>query len=1160
MSDGEFKLAGAYVEIRLKDETSSDEKRIRARLEGESAINWDTALNDPANTEIVKKKVSAGKPVTINADLDDKLAQAKADEFVAKRRNAVIDLDANIAQLRTKLDELSKKRGVSVEVDADIRKAEAELAALTARRRTMQLEVQAKTKPAEDEISRLAARANAQFNALVFTGLSVGLPAAAAVGAAGATLSLALLAGGFAALAVAGVASSDRVQSRFSELSLQVRADTKVMAAPLEGEVVGAIDSVGTAWTRLRPQIATAVAGSAPAIRELTGAATDLAEGAMPGLVVAVKSSDAALKGLRTFAGEAGTGLGEFFTNASRGSEAAGRGMVIFGGTVQLLEARLGTLFANLANGSAGPLSQLHAIVDLATGALIDLTAHGSAAISFLTGFGNAGVGTVASLRGLLSLLELLPPGVTQFAGSMTAATMIASKFGIDAGAGFRGLGESVRNAGADMTGAAKAGSKVGTALGGLVAGGLNPAFLAVAALGIGLQILGQKQAEASAKTAEHKEGVRELTQALREDNGVVGEHTSKVNTDALQAKNAAANISVYGGALGVASAAAGGNSIALADLTAKSNTWIASMGQQNMLSDTNIKGLQDISTHLLTTGGSYSDVETKVSGYTQSLAGSNHEAFNQLRALLNGNGAIGEQVRKTAEAQQAQNDYAAAMDHASSVLSRGVTPAAYAASVATVALKEDFAKLAATGGDVATKGQAIIDVMRRLAGQAPTVEEALQAWNDDLRGIGEAFKKLDIKNHAKDLIDSSGAINTVTEAGSKLQDTVEKGANDFAAYSQSLKDAGAPADEIRGKLVGMRDEFTKQLKQLGLNDTQIGKVLDHYGMLPDKVVTQLGLEGDTETQNKIAGVVAQIKSIPDTKGVHVDALTGPAVKALQELGYKVVQLPDGSFQVFSNTAPAQQAAVELLNNINHSESTVTVHADTGDATGSVQVWQQKADGTVGLTTTDTRVDPASNKLQVWAAQANGTYAWTTTDSRLDPATGKLQAWVRQADGTVGWVNAEANTSAAERALNNTARDRTSTINVGVNYRDSIRVPGTNITMNAEGNYYGANMGFADGGFPAPTGSNSFNGLAQVVPPGTYKWAGDATTPEVFAPLNGSERTAGLLTKAAQHEGLMGPRGGTTVTNNITIHTIAQDPRALAAAVSGELSWSMRGV
>jgi hypothetical protein len=384
----------------------------------------------------------------------------------------------------------------------------------------------------EDSMGRMAKRTNAQFDALKFTGLTVGLPAAAAVGAAGVSVALAGAVAGFAALGVAGVAHTDQVRDSFGRLKTTVVDDVRAMALPLQDDVVGALDDVNAAWGRMGPSVGAAMRASAPAIREFTGAATDLAENALPGMVTAAKASLPVLEGVRRFSAQAGTGLGEFFANASQGSKGASDGMTILGGTVRAVESRLGTMFGNLATGSAGPLRSFDVIVDKVTGGLVDMTAQGSGVIGMLTGASTAGAGAATILGGVLSAASALPAPVTQFAGALGVANMAMSRLSngnATLGTGFQGLGDRVRSA-------EGAGNKFKTTMGGLVTGVLNPATAATAGLGLAMLIMGQQQERAAEAAAHHADSMNSYTAALRESKGAVdADVRAKVAQDLAQ-------------------------------------------------------------------------------------------------------------------------------------------------------------------------------------------------------------------------------------------------------------------------------------------------------------------------------------------------------------------------------------------------------------------------------------------------------------------------------------------------------------------------------------------------------------------------------------------------------------------------------------------------
>lgn len=1076
--------------------------------------------------DYIAKMTAAGKSTRDleQADRNLKNAHDAAENAAGKARVS----EENLASVRSDSKATTVQLAQAEEQhDANLRKLDSSIRDVTKAEGDYQIalrrsadEQDNSNKKTNDSIDAVAKKTSSAFSPLAFLGLSAGLPAAAAIGVAGAGLALGGIATIFAGLGVAIAAQDDQIKQHFKQTMSGIGADAKTMGDGFKAEVNGALDAVTSSWQRLSPAVHAAVDASAPAVRTLTGAVTDFAENAMPGMVTAVVSSQPALEGLRQLTAQTGSGLSAFFTNIASGSVAAGAGLSNLGGTVNLLLGRLGTLFANLANGSAGPLNSLHVIIDQLTGGLNALTAQGSGALGFLQGFTNAGAGMVTTLSGIASLISLLPPQVTQLAGSFTSVALVASKFGIDAGKGFEGLGGKISAVQGPI-------AKMGTAVGGLARGAINPAFLAVSALGIGLDLLGQKQAEAAAAAAAHAQNVANLTEALRADNGALGANTAATVAKALQDKNAAANTQVFGASLGEATAAATGNADALTSVTTKSNAFLQSMVASGALTQGSADHLKTLNEGLLQNGGSWDTASFQAYGYTEALASQHPELMSMLEQTFNATGAIGEQAAATRDALGTLRDYNNAISGNTQTL-QGMFGAATGAKSAVAELAADFAKLAGAGNDAAAAGKAIIDIMRVMSGQAPSVDEAMQSWNDHMRLATTSFAKA--KKEATDfkdgMISAAGAIDTTSQSGSELQDVMTQAATDMATYGKTLKDSGQSADQITPKLQSMRDEFDKHLKTLGLTDDQISKISDHYGLIPTKIVTTLGLDGNTEAQQEIQGLIGQLKTVGEGKTVPVKVLSDSAKQALIELGYQIVQLPDGTFQVAANTDQGRAALDDFKKTIDATFSVVHIQAEDEPAQATVTEWTKRTNGTTGWTTLDTKIDPATGKVTYWKQQADGTWGYSTLDTRIDPATNKVQGWVRQANGTYAWATLDARTQAAEDALNQAARDRTATINVRYNVAGLPQLPaGANRAAFADGGVAkmasGGILGMAGGGGLSPMGS-----IAAKIPPNTWRVIGDRMKDdEYYIPADGSARSKAVLS-AAMSDPKLGNIGG----------------------------------
>lgn len=499
---------------------------------------------------------------------------------------------------------------------------------------------------------RVAQRTEARFSALKFLGLSQGLPAAAAAGAA-ATAGIVAGAGAlFIGLGIAGARGAEQVRTSWIDTANVVTHGVTQLSSVYESHLINASDMVGDAFVRSTGLIQKGLVNSAGAVEKLTESGLDLAENALPGIVTASGRLGPVLDGVDSLLGNVGTGFGEMAVNASKGNEGARAGLVILGDTLRTTEARVGSIAANFANTSAGPLNSFRYTLDQVTGALVDASSKGSAVNGFLSGFTTSTSGAITVARGLFTAVNALPPQVAQLGGAVSATSMIMSRLGVDAGAGWDGLGAKIKAAGNELQGSEKFAAKAGTAIGGLAAGALNPAALAVGALSLGLLVLGDRQEKAAAAAAEHRENVRQLTDAIRADNGAVAEHSAVFIANALAAKNVSENAGKVNLSMSQATTAAMGNAQAMRQVTDATNGNIQKLADHQNISQRDADGLKTLNQRLLENGGSFASLGSEVHKYTESLFnGKNPAEAQSLTRTLDLSGAIGEQARAVRDA-----------------------------------------------------------------------------------------------------------------------------------------------------------------------------------------------------------------------------------------------------------------------------------------------------------------------------------------------------------------------------------------------------------------------------------------------------------------------------------------------------------------------------
>lgn len=694
-------------------------------------------------------------------------------------------------------------------------------------------------KAADDEMSRVASRANKAFDAKLFGGLSIGLPAAAAVGVAGVATALALVPALFLGVAAAGLASNEKVATSFGVLGERVKTTVQGMSADLADEALVVSDKLGASFDRMAPQIDAAMSASAGYVDDLTDSVTGLAENAMPGLLTVTRAAGPAVQGLGSFLKQTGAGASEMLTNMSRGSADAGAGMTRLGGTVRNLLGFAGNLTTNLA-ANHHELGVLDSALTQVEQTILSLTTAGSGAVGFLHGFGSAGVGALSVVNGLVAGLSLIPAQVTQFGGSFLAAGLIMRKFGVDATASFDGLGQRIKAAEGN-------GAKFKTAMSGLRDGVLSPATLATAGLSIALWGLGEAQQKAAARAQEHKNNVLELTEAIRKDKGVIAEASMETIAHSLVQKNAAANLAATGVSFAKATVAASGNGRAMREVTDLTNGWIQSAGQKAGAQQKDIDLIKGANQLLLKQGGAYSELNPtmQAAGKSQQEITASNEAFSRVMArlgpqqanhlvqLLNGTGAVGQQARAVREAYDSYQ----LQEQGLTDLSEAQIKARDSTTQHTEAI---YAQVNASLG---------------LRGAQQSSKQALDEYNKSLKGGDEDAKAQALLRLEQAWQAELSAVQKNTEAHSKATTDEGKHAEAMAAMNTRAVEL---ANTFQGSLPASLAETIGQF-----------------------TVTQARAAGLTVA---IDGTGAAVYRLPNGKDIKIAADTGQAKAAIAEI------------------------------------------------------------------------------------------------------------------------------------------------------------------------------------------------------------------------------------------------------------------------------------
>lgn len=425
------------------------------------------------------------------------------------------------------------------------------------------------------------------------------------------------------------------------------------------------------------------------------------------------------------------------------------------------------------------------------------------------------------------------------------------------------------RLAGAASGAAVALGRGLTSAASGLFAALGGPAGIAIAGLGLGLSLLADKQAEAKAKTDQHRAAVESLATAMRDAEGAGKDAADVFRGDvisSLTGEFSAATDSASEFGIGmkqlVDAVTEGGPG--LEDLKAK----LAAIAAADPLSDKGKKAA-DLFSVLSELTGRYGDAQVANERFAEAADGSLLGATDQGLAFADAMGVLADKT--------------------------------------------------STADD---RARALKDAMDALSGGQVNLEAAQARVNEQLDRLAEKFgANLDkTKGWGAALIDASGSIVTTTENGRFLFDSLQDLSTGMADVAQKTFDtARAQGDDIPTAMAkaktaadSVRQSFLDQGAALGLMPDQVQALADKYGLLPEEILTLISAPGMDSTQIELILLKSLVDQVPADKPITVTSLSDAAKQKLLDLGFTVRTLPNGDVEVIANTQAAKDGLADL--------------------------------------------------------------------------------------------------------------------------------------------------------------------------------------------------------------------------------------------------------
>jgi hypothetical protein len=721
------------------------------------------------------------------------------------------------------------------------------------------------------------------------------MPAGAAIGGVAAAGAVSLIGAAIVGLGALTLRNNQQMTDSFGALWTTIREGAKSAAKPLAEDLAHAGNQLRTVAVDLQPELYKLFAGAEPAVEQLTDGVARFAKNVMPGFVIAVRTSEPAMEGFADLLADTGQGLTDFFTNTSTAGASTGQILTSTGRIVRDLLGFAGAFFAQLSNIGSPAVITLEGFMRQLEGTLLSL---GSGAFPVLT---NGASGFLTAGMGVLRLLQLMSPVLGPLIGMV--GTFAASLKLVDLvtfGSVSSGL-TAVKTAVKEADGA---GGKLKAGFGALAAGPLP--LLGIAAVGLSfiLDGLGKKQREAAEAAQYHDSIVRKLSGTLNKTTGAITDQTraeiadqvakDKIgkasSTMADQAKKVGATQGMVVDAIMNTNGALSRMDGSLRTTVESQIRSVTSAQELKQIQDSLGLSMEDLTTIYLGGAGGVDTfqrqlqdfdaaldqnddhVTSRMSGLGLSMQGATLDSRNLWGGITQLNGGLGDAVKQAIQAAQGMGQ---------------LTPAQLEAKAKADALKASFDILKDAFKSVAEKGQAVVDVLDRISGKEPDLREAIQAWDDLMRGVGkdtdwntaaEGVQKL-----SGSLVDMKGEVNTTTEAGSKLQDWATSAQTDFANTAAAMRAAGVPADEMSAKLGTMRQQFIDNAVAQGLPRDAAIRLADAYHLVPPEVVTAMYAPGLIERMAELGILHGKIVGLPDGR-FAVTADASPANGVIQKL------------------------------------------------------------------------------------------------------------------------------------------------------------------------------------------------------------------------------------------------------------------------------------
>lgn len=295
-------------------------------------------------------------------------------------------------------------------------------------------------------------------------------------------------------------------------------------------------------------------------------------------------------------------------------------------------------------------------------------------------------------------------------------------------------------------------------------------------------------------------------------------------------------------------------------------------------------------------TGLSAEDLAAKVSG--------TNSEFQTFAAVLRSSGDGGPEA--AAKVQEMRDEFLRARE-----VAKNVTPGFYDMSTAIKTLGDE----AASSEDQVNAIMTALDVM---SGKQIPLSDAVQKYNDTIRETVDATADAidPTRGFGDALVGANGAVNTQTENGAKLRDTMRDLARDTANVTKATIDAAleqgdtlpAAQEKARAAIASNEQALLNLANTYGVPISKIREMAEAEGLLPENIIMLASLENSGTVTEQLKAIGFLLGEVGQPLDIQVTALSDEAKAKIIDLGGTVETDINGKPGIVRISAPTKEA------------------------------------------------------------------------------------------------------------------------------------------------------------------------------------------------------------------------------------------------------------